>query len=131
MNQLIFPLDHQYFCKYSQHTFIEQKPDCLHMKKFYFEIMERELSWKTAYAIIVANSTKWDCSHLFGCDNFDPLTWRNPRHFMFTIAELLVWTVDRMGLCITNWVTKPAQVAKKFLRWPIDVVFHSTWIWTC
>ena len=33
-NRIIFPLDHQDFCKYCQHSFNEQKSDCLYMKNF-------------------------------------------------------------------------------------------------
>ena len=80
------------------------------MKYFYCGIAKWGLSWKTAYTIILANSTKWLCCHLFGCGktNFESLARGKFQHVM-CITSLLLVTVGQMDPHITNWVTKCAQ----------------------
>ena len=36
------------------------------MKNFYCGRAKWDFSWKTAYAMILANNSRWVCSHLFG-----------------------------------------------------------------
>ena len=71
----------------------------------------QRLSWKNAYAMILANNTNWISSQPFVCGRakFEPLGRRHLCHLF--IAELLkVWPVGYMDLHITDWVTKTSQV---------------------
>ena len=97
-------------CSDSQHSFSEHKLNCLLIKYFYCGITKWGLSWKTACTIILANSTKWVCCHLFGCGktNFESLARGKFQHVM-CITSLLLVTVGQMDPHITNWVTKCAQ----------------------
>ena len=93
-----------------------QKSDCLYMKNYYCGITDWDFSWKTTFAMILVNNTKWVCSHLFGCGktNIEPLAKGNLHHRMFITVLLLVWTVGHMDSHVTDWVSKPAQVPKDF-----------------
>ena len=70
------------------------------------------LSWKTAYAIILANNTKWVSSQLFVCGRakLGPLGREHLHYLMFITELLLVWPIGNMDPHITDWVTKPSQV---------------------
>ena len=72
--------------------------------------------WKTAYAVILANSEKSVCSHLFGCGkvDFEQLVRENIYRLMLVSALVIVRTAVHMNLNITDWFTQPAQVLREF-----------------
>ena len=86
------------------------------MKHFYCEITEWDFSEKTDSVMILANNTKWDCSHLFGCGkaNFEPLAMKNIHYIIFITALLLVRTACLTDPHITDWVTMTAKVPREF-----------------
>ena len=70
------------------------------------------LSWKTKYAMILANNTKWVSSQLFACGRakLGPLGRRHFHHLILITKLLLVWPVGHIDPLITDWVTKPSHV---------------------
>ena len=105
------------------------------------------LSWKTAYAMILAHNTKWVSTQLFVCVKkaFKPLGRGCLLHLCMT-GLLLFWPVDHIDPLITDWVTKPShmpwagnlpicQIVTHFnflVTWSpytikIIIVLHETW----
>ena len=79
------------------------------------QVSERDFSWKTSYAMILCNNTKLISSQLFRCGKtkFEPLRRGHLQH-LFITTLLLVWSVGHMDPHITDWVTKPGKVPRKF-----------------
>ena len=77
----------------------------------FFEISQWvRLSWKIAYAMILANNTKWVSCQLFVCGRvkLGSLGKRHPHHLSIT-EFLLIRPVGHMDPHITDWVTRHTQ----------------------
>ena len=89
----------------------------------------QRLSWKTANAIIVAN-TKWISSQLFACDRakLPQLARGHLDQLMFITELLLIWAVVHMDPHLTDWVTKPSQVPQTGNLPICPVVIHLNFL---
>ena len=63
------------------------------------------LSWKTAYAMILANNAKWVSNQLFGCGKakLGPQGQGDLYHLMFITELLIVWPVCQMSSYVADW----------------------------